>query len=54
MENHDELDDLMEEMKHSKESLKGIQHLVDDVFGESSVPRQTIRPVSKRMILELM
>ncbi len=54
MENNHELDELMEEMDQSKQGLKPIQQVLDEVFDESSVPRQTIRPVSKKMIMELM
>ena len=41
-------------MDQSRPKLKAIHQLVDEVFEESSAPRQTVRPVSKRMIMELM
>ncbi len=54
MENHDEFDDLMEEINQSKQGLKGIQQASERVFEELSAPKRTLRPVSRRMIIELM
>ncbi len=54
MKNNSRLDDLIKEMEEYDQGLKEIEHLVNEPSDQSSIPSQTNRPVSRRMILELV